>query len=91
MIDVKCKECAYYSPQIGIQEELSGQLEAETKPFGRCNKMDDPVNEDEWCGQFKARLFNKIANECHYDSEHPLESYAKLLSVINGELTNDGV
>ena len=37
----------------------------------------------------RADLFNKIATECHYDSEHPLESYAKLLQVIN-EVITDG-
>jgi len=52
MRDIKCKDCAYYIPQIGIQEELSGQLEAEIKPFGRCKRMEDPVREDEWCGQW---------------------------------------
>lgn len=31
----------------------------------------------------KAALFNKIATEVHYDSEHSLEMYAKMLSLIN--------
>lgn len=34
----------------------------------------------------RADLFNRIATECHYDTEHPLESYTKLLQVINEEL-----
>lgn len=31
----------------------------------------------------KAALLNKIAKEVHYDSEHSLEMYAKMLSLIN--------
>lgn len=31
----------------------------------------------------KAALLNKIATEVHYDSEHSLEMYAKMLSLIN--------
>ena len=31
----------------------------------------------------KIELINTIAKECHYDTEHPLEAYAKLLTVIN--------
>lgn len=31
----------------------------------------------------KAVLLNRIATEVHYDSEHSLEMYAKLLSEIN--------
>ena len=31
----------------------------------------------------KAALLNRIATEVHYDSEHSLEMYAKLLSEIN--------
>ena len=31
----------------------------------------------------KAALLNTIATEVHYDSERPLEMYAKLLSVVN--------
>lgn len=30
----------------------------------------------------KEKLINKIATEVHYDTEHPLESYAKLLMMI---------
>lgn len=30
----------------------------------------------------KSALWNKISHECHYDTEHPAESYGKLLSVI---------
>lgn len=37
----------------------------------------------------RADLFNKISTECHYDSEHPLESYAKLLAVINDALLGE--
>lgn len=28
---------------------------------------------------------NRIAHECHYDTDHPLESYAKLMQIINEE------
>lgn len=31
----------------------------------------------------KAKLLNTIAKEVHYDSEHSLEMYAKMLSLIN--------
>ena len=31
----------------------------------------------------KAKLLNTIATEVHYDSEHSLEMYAKMLSLIN--------
>ena len=31
----------------------------------------------------KAALLNTIAKEVHYDSEHSLEMYAKMLSLIN--------
>ena len=31
----------------------------------------------------KAALLNTIATEVHYDSERPLEMYAKLLSIVN--------
>ena len=31
----------------------------------------------------KAALLNRIATEVHYDTEHPLEAYGKLLSEIN--------
>lgn len=31
----------------------------------------------------KAELLNRIATEVHYDTEHPLEAYGKLLSEIN--------
>ncbi len=31
----------------------------------------------------KAVLLNRIATEVHYDSEHSLEMYAKMLSLIN--------
>ena len=31
----------------------------------------------------KADLLNTIGKECHYDTEHPLEAYAKLINVIN--------
>ena len=37
----------------------------------------------------RAELFNRIASECHYDTEHPLESYAKLLSVIQEVANGD--
>ena len=37
----------------------------------------------------RAELFNRIAKECHYDTEHPLESYSKLLSVIQGVANGD--
>lgn len=30
----------------------------------------------------KEKLINKIATDVHYDTEHPLESYAKLLMMI---------
>ena len=30
----------------------------------------------------RAALYNKIAHECHYDSTHPLESYAKLFNAL---------
>lgn len=30
----------------------------------------------------RGELLNRIAHECHYDSEHPLESYTKLLQII---------
>ena len=33
----------------------------------------------------RVHLMNRIATECHYDTEHPLESYAKLMQVINEE------
>jgi len=32
----------------------------------------------------KSALMNKIATECHYATENPLEQYAKLISIING-------
>ena len=31
----------------------------------------------------KGKLLNRIATECHYDTEHPLEAYTKLLATIN--------
>ena len=31
----------------------------------------------------KGNLLNKIGKECRYDTEKPLESYSKLLEVIN--------
>lgn len=31
----------------------------------------------------KVAVMDKIAKECHYDTEHPLEAYAKLVQVIN--------
>lgn len=31
----------------------------------------------------KGELLNRIAVECNYDTEHPLESYTKLISIIN--------
>ena len=31
----------------------------------------------------KAALLNRIATTVHYDTEHPLEAYGKLLSEIN--------
>lgn len=37
----------------------------------------------------KAVLLNRIATEVHYDSEHSLEMYAKMLSLIND--ATDGV
>ena len=37
----------------------------------------------------KAVLLNRIATEVHYDSEHSLEMYAKLLSEINDAPTVD--
>ena len=37
----------------------------------------------------KAALLNTIATEVHYDSERPLEMYAKLLSVVNDAPTAD--
>ena len=37
----------------------------------------------------KAALLNTIATEVHYDSERPLEMYAKLLSVVNDAPTID--
>lgn len=37
----------------------------------------------------RAELFNRIASECHYDTEHPLKSYAKLLSVIQEVANGD--
>lgn len=37
----------------------------------------------------KAALLNTIATEVHYDSERPLEMYAKLLSVVNDAPTVD--
>ena len=30
----------------------------------------------------RSELLNKIGKECHYDSEHPLESYSKLLWTV---------
>lgn len=36
----------------------------------------------------KSRLLNKVAG-CHYDTEHPLESYASLVCLINGMETED--
>lgn len=33
----------------------------------------------------RVHLMNRIATECHYDTEHPLESYAKLMQVVNEE------
>lgn len=33
----------------------------------------------------RVHIMNRIATECHYDTEHPLESYSKLLEVINEE------
>ena len=30
----------------------------------------------------RSDLPNKIGKECHYDSEHPLESYSKLLWTV---------
>ena len=30
----------------------------------------------------RSELLNKIGRECHYDSEHPLESYSKLLWTV---------
>ena len=39
----------------------------------------------------KAALLNTIATEVHYDSERPLEMYAKLLSVVNDAPTIDAV
>lgn len=53
MKDIRCKTCIYYRPQIGVGEELSGQLEGEEKPFGYCRQLHDPVREEEWCGQWK--------------------------------------
>lgn len=37
----------------------------------------------------KTELINKIATECHYDTEHPLEAYAKLFTLINDAPTID--
>ena len=37
----------------------------------------------------RAELFNRIATECHYDMKHPLESYTKLLSVIQEVASGD--
>lgn len=37
----------------------------------------------------KAKLMNRIAKECHYDTERPLEAYTKLLATINDALTED--
>lgn len=37
----------------------------------------------------KAALLNRIATEVHYDSEHSLEMYAKLLNEINDAPTVD--
>ena len=39
----------------------------------------------------KAALLNKIATEVHYDSEHSLEMYAKMLSLINDAPAVDAV
>lgn len=33
----------------------------------------------------RVHLMNRIATECHYDTEHPLEAYSKLMQVINEE------
>jgi len=37
----------------------------------------------------KGKLLNKIATECHYSTEEPLQSYAKLLAVVNDMETED--
>ena len=59
MKEIMCKTCMYYHPQVGTAEDLSGQLEAETKPYGRCQIMEDPVREDEWCGQWAENAWMK--------------------------------
>ena len=38
----------------------------------------------------KEKLINQIATEVHYDTEHPLESYAKLLMMIVEAGEDDG-
>lgn len=38
----------------------------------------------------KEKLINLIATEVHYDTEHPLESYAKLLMMIVEAEEDDG-
>lgn len=37
----------------------------------------------------KGKLLNRIAKECHYSTEEPLQSYAKLLAVINDMETEE--
>ncbi len=38
----------------------------------------------------KSKLLNKMAG-CHYDTEHPLESYASLVNLINNARTDEVV
>ena len=37
----------------------------------------------------KGKLLNKIATECHYDTENPLKAYTNLLNAINDAETVD--
>lgn len=38
----------------------------------------------------RVELFNTIAEKCHYDASKPLESYSRLLEVINDFIAVEG-
>ena len=37
----------------------------------------------------KSKLLNRIGTDCHYDTEHPLEAYSRVISTINSFPTQE--
>ena len=60
--------------QISMQCRTISAHNAERRWTAKGEKMTDLIS--------KGALLNMIGTQCHYDTEHPLEAYGKVISTI---------